>query len=984
MTDETAKRFSHVKFGVRTDVGRRRKNNEDAHGEWPEQGFFCVADGMGGAQDGEVASRAVIESLSGLVPGFSKFNPPVSQPDRVHAIAVGVDAASAWIKKYADSQGKKGCGSTFVGVALDPADASKATALHAGDSRVYRVRGRKIVQITRDHSVAEMAGVKDERQLNPMFRSMILRAVGVKSQVETEETPFDLKEGDWVLICSDGLSRMVDDAEIAAICQSAGNPQGAANALVDRANELGGKDNVTVVVFRVGAQQQQGLRSVHARLTPAEMKSLFERGRADGETLSLSTMETTASGELTTTGDTDSGCGANGAANPAPDDESILPDDDEEDAATTAPEPMAPEAPLPAPVPVAPAAAPTEKAQEDASAPKAPAAVNVAAPAPRPAGRGGWKVPALVSVLALAVICAGVCVGQSWNRRRIRLDAEVVARQEQALRERQAAEEKERIAAENARLEREEAERIAAKKAAEEEERNRQLAKENALNAATNALQAAVIEANSVAKAIDADIRGAQDDALGGIERRISKMAGALSAAIDKSREAEGVGETPTFADATNALAQLRDDMAGMLEARRRVIAKEREIASALDAFVAEAGRIVAAAAELKAKAEASQSLEELDGIGAECDALHCRSDKAVNGARLVPGVAERPQFAETCAKIEDATQDLPAFVEKRRKATVERIAAESRERAAKKLAADAEVLRKRASALREKIDAAEEPAAPLETERNAVFRDFDAALAAAEDALPGDDAGLAGAKAVCAEESRKVEAAFANLNDRVVRRNEDARQKAAREAREATAIFPFAEGELPSVAEFQDWVDECGKTIGSLVSLDSNRIGHLRDDVKNGDLEKFTKRAKSFSEDVCTKLKDAGVNEGWLMKTENGRSNDEMFGDIVSGWEKAVQSDSDAETRALVGKCRDAYDACVAGEAGGVVKEVALANALVAMRWLANEHLETFERWLKANGYNGNVGGWKWGDAATPSPKWLGSMSNAARSVAQ
>ena len=437
MTDETAKRFSHVKFGVRTDVGRRRKNNEDAHGEWPEQGFFCVADGMGGAQDGEVASRAVIESLSGLVPGFSKFNPPVAQPDRVHAIAVGVDAASAWIKNYADSQGKKGCGSTFVGVALDPADASKATALHAGDSRVYRVRGRKIVQITRDHSVAEMAGVKDERQLNPMFRSMILRAVGVKSQVETEETPFDLKEGDWVLICSDGLSRMVDDAEIAAICQSAGNPQGAANALVDRANELGGKDNVTVVVFRVGAQQQQGLRSVHARLTPAEMKSLFERGRADGETLSMSTMETTASGELTTTGDTDSGRGVSGTANPAPDDESILPDDDEEDAAAAAPVPMASEAPLPAPAPVAPATAPTEKAQEEAPAPVAPAAVNVAAPAPRPAGRGGWKAPALVSVLALAVICAGVYCGHSWNERRIRREAEEVECQQQELQERQ-------------------------------------------------------------------------------------------------------------------------------------------------------------------------------------------------------------------------------------------------------------------------------------------------------------------------------------------------------------------------------------------------------------------------------------------------------------------------------------------------------------------------------------------------------------------
>ena len=332
MTDETAKRFSHVKFGVRTDVGRRRKNNEDSHGEWPEQGVFCVADGMGGAQDGEVASRAVVESLSGLIPRLSKFNPPVSQPDRVRAVAAGVDAASAWIKSYADSQGKKGCGSTFVGVALDPADGSRATALHAGDSRVYRVRGKKIVQITRDHSVAEMAGVKDERQLNPMFRSMILRAVGVKSQVETEETPFDLREGDWILICSDGLSRMVEDPELAAICAAASNPQAAADALVDRANELGGKDNVTVVALRVGAVPQ-GPRPVHARLSQAETKTLFERGPGDGEPISVSTLETTASDELPTTEDTASGRGVPGRGDDrtAAEDESVLPDDEEDD-----------------------------------------------------------------------------------------------------------------------------------------------------------------------------------------------------------------------------------------------------------------------------------------------------------------------------------------------------------------------------------------------------------------------------------------------------------------------------------------------------------------------------------------------------------------------------------------------------------------------------------------------------------------------------
>ena len=273
MPDTTSKRFAHVRFGVRTDVGRKRRNNEDAHGEWPAQGVFCVADGMGGAQDGEVASRAVVESLAGLLPRWAAFDPPMAQEDRLDALARALDAASFWVKSYADSQGKKGCGSTFVGVCLDPADPAKATAVHAGDSRVYRVRGRKIVQITRDHSVAQMAGVKDEKELSPMFRSLILRAVGIKPAVEAERTPFDVAEGDRILICSDGLSRMVPDKEIARIVEAAESPNAAADALVDRANELGGKDNVTVVAVFVGALPAPA--GVRARLAEEEMAALF-------------------------------------------------------------------------------------------------------------------------------------------------------------------------------------------------------------------------------------------------------------------------------------------------------------------------------------------------------------------------------------------------------------------------------------------------------------------------------------------------------------------------------------------------------------------------------------------------------------------------------------------------------------------------------------------------------------------------------------
>ena len=387
MNDETSKRFKHVRFGVRTDVGRKRHNNEDAHGEWPAQGVFCVADGMGGAQDGEVASRAVIESLSGLLPRWSVFDPPLAQEDRLVALARGVDAASAWIKNYADSQGKKGCGSTFVGIALDPSDPSKATALHAGDSRVYRIRGKKIVQVTRDHSVAEMTGVKDERELNPMFRSLILRAVGIKPKVETDRTPFDVAEGDWVVICSDGLSRMVPDKEIARIVVSSEGPSEAASSLVDRANELGGKDNVTVVAVRIGALPPSP-RPVHARLAPEEMDALFVRLPAgEGESSTVDTAGTIMSGDTTSTGNGFHQVRALPEDDDPDEDDVVLPvEEDEAEATATGTTIAAPEAAVPSPAaPPEPHAAPSPAAPPELHADPPPVPSPVPPPVPEPA-----------------------------------------------------------------------------------------------------------------------------------------------------------------------------------------------------------------------------------------------------------------------------------------------------------------------------------------------------------------------------------------------------------------------------------------------------------------------------------------------------------------------------------------------------------------------------------------------------------------------
>jgi len=244
--------FSHLTCAALTDVGRKRKNNEDAFGRYLENGVFCVADGMGGAEDGEVASQAVVEGLAALCDRLKRGGRPYAGAAAQAWIAQALNDVSAWIYNRSEERGTRGTGSTFVGVCFDPAQPGTATALHAGDSRLYLLRKKTLTQITRDHSAAALAGVKDEKDLNPMFRGIVMRAVGVAECVELERTPFGVAEGDVVLLCSDGLTRMLEDKEILNVIRKAGDVEAAARALIDRANHNGGVDNVTVVLIRVG------------------------------------------------------------------------------------------------------------------------------------------------------------------------------------------------------------------------------------------------------------------------------------------------------------------------------------------------------------------------------------------------------------------------------------------------------------------------------------------------------------------------------------------------------------------------------------------------------------------------------------------------------------------------------------------------------------------------------------------------------------
>lgn len=280
--------FAHLDVAALTDVGRKRKNNEDAFVVIHGHGVYCVADGMGGAEDGEVASNRTVEQLRETFAEFPEARPP-SLEAKAAWTRHAVDAASSWICNRSAERGKSGTGTTFVCAVLDPANPGNALALHAGDSRLYVLAKGRLRQVTRDHSFANEAGVKDEKSLNPEFRNVILRAVGLTRRVELEATPFQLEAGGMLLVCSDGLTRMVNDDDIEKMMRDAKSADDAAKALVSEALRAGGKDNVTVVVARAAALPPPVPADALETRMPPEPEPLREAA----DTASSEGMETT-------------------------------------------------------------------------------------------------------------------------------------------------------------------------------------------------------------------------------------------------------------------------------------------------------------------------------------------------------------------------------------------------------------------------------------------------------------------------------------------------------------------------------------------------------------------------------------------------------------------------------------------------------------------------------------------------------------------
>jgi protein phosphatase len=225
-----------------TDTGRQRRANEDSL--LARSPLFVVADGMGGAQAGEVASRIAVESFRG---GLGEASEPEA------ALATLAIAANSRIHELSHSNAEHaGMGTTLTAVYVGDREVAIA---HVGDSRAYCLRDGELLRLTDDHSLVDelmrQGRLTPEEAVEHPQRSVITRALGPEGTVEVDTRSFSARPGDVYLLCSDGLTTMLDEEQIAEVLRSHPSLRDAGEALIAAANEAGGRDNITVVLLRL-------------------------------------------------------------------------------------------------------------------------------------------------------------------------------------------------------------------------------------------------------------------------------------------------------------------------------------------------------------------------------------------------------------------------------------------------------------------------------------------------------------------------------------------------------------------------------------------------------------------------------------------------------------------------------------------------------------------------------------------------------------
>ena len=244
-----------VLFGSRTDIGCIREQNEDSL--VVKAPLFVVADGMGGHAAGEVASEIAVNTLAECAPPHAD----------AEALGRAVEQANRDIINAAIAgEGREGMGTTCTAAMLE---GDRLVIAQVGDSRAYLLQSGKLTQITRDHSL--MANMIDAGQITPEEarvhpnRSVITRALGNDPDTVPDLYQINVKDGDRLLICSDGLTSMIEDGEIQAVMNRISDPQQCASTLVDGAIAAGGLDNVTVIVVNVATHAGEGFRGIALR-----------------------------------------------------------------------------------------------------------------------------------------------------------------------------------------------------------------------------------------------------------------------------------------------------------------------------------------------------------------------------------------------------------------------------------------------------------------------------------------------------------------------------------------------------------------------------------------------------------------------------------------------------------------------------------------------------------------------------------------------
>lgn len=272
-----SQRIPLLEVAACSDTGRRREQNEDSTAVDTVNGLVLVADGMGGYRAGEVASAiAVTATVRSTRSGLSannyydpaQYSPKLTEHSHVFSDALQT-ANDLIVKTAAEEPVYDGMGTTIVGMLFHN---TKVSVGNVGDSRAYRYRSGNLLQLTRDHTVHEemiSQGIYTEDEANRSInRNLVTRALGVEPVVRIDVNEFETVSGDIYLLCSDGLNDMVDDASLSEELSRLGDPaielDAIAQALVARANENGGDDNISVLIVRVA--QDRGFSAISKRL----------------------------------------------------------------------------------------------------------------------------------------------------------------------------------------------------------------------------------------------------------------------------------------------------------------------------------------------------------------------------------------------------------------------------------------------------------------------------------------------------------------------------------------------------------------------------------------------------------------------------------------------------------------------------------------------------------------------------------------------